>query len=317
MGAVKRVGVTGVMGPEPDILQYAKQAALNTGEILGFIQSQCVMTGPDCTKNPFSRDDKDLHEKGFHFDGDLNAAVDEVFWRSRSGGVFYQRQCGVSLPTNRLTSILQTYLTELPASFPASVQGYQNFTWPKGFAVLPSIVFYIAQNPCKIARKCGGLPFDGFSDLTVLQLIPTLDMTGRWSRNQAAGFITSFANDDTFSPGLNMFLLYAANAHGLPQLPTPIAFSNPQVRTLIGQGLYDERTGMRFAQQYKVHFSNSTMVTSLSGGHCLSKEVGVDGWRLVQRFVLFGTTPQDGQITGEPLPIEWLRSPVLVREIFS
>merc|ERR1712048_614277 len=315
--AVERVAVTGVMAPIPDLLQYAKETALNTGEILGFIQSQCVMTGPDCTKNPFSRDDKDLHEKGFHFDGDLNAAVDEVFWRSRSGGVFYQRQCGVSLPTNRLTSILQTYLTELPASFPASVQGYQNFTWPKGFAVLPSIVFYIAQNPCKIARKCGGLPFDGFSDLTVKLLIPTLDMTGRWSRNQAAGFITSFANDDTFSPGLNMFLLYAANAHGMPVLPMPKAFSNPQVRTMIGQGLYDERTGMRLAQLYKLHFSNSTMLTSLSGGHVLTNNVGVEGWRLLQLFLLNGTAVQDGKITGKSLPIAWKRSPDLLPEIVT
>jgi len=222
----------------------------------------------------------------------------------------------VSFPTNALGVVLQRFLTD--SSSPKPVKGYQNFTWPRGFAVLPSVIFYIAQNPCKIANRYGKeqsawkvMPLD------VLNLIPALDMTGRWSRNQAAGFITSFANDDTFSPGLNMFLLYATNAHGLPQLPTPIAFSNPQVRTLIGQGLYDERTGMRFAQQYKVHFSNSTMVTSLSGGHCLSKKVGVDGWRLVQRFVLFGTTPQDGQITGKPLPIEWLRSPVLVQEIFS
>merc|ERR1712014_164822 len=112
----------------------------------------------------------------------------------------------------------------------------------------------IAQNPCKIARKCGGLPLDAFSLMTVMQLIPTLDMTGRWSRNQAAGFITSFANDDTFSPGLNMFLSYAFNAHGVPLLPMPIAFAN----------------------QYRIHFSNSTMVTSLSGGHLVSTKVGVD-----------------------------------------
>merc|ERR1712151_1175909 len=226
------------------------------------------------------------------------------FFRSKFGGAFYQRQCKVSLPTNKLGSVLQQFLTN--EGSPKPVKGYQNFTWPRGFAVLPSVIFYIAQNPCKIAKRYGGEEsfFGGFLTLDVFNLIPALDMTGRWSRNQAAGFITSFANDDTFSPGLNMFLLYATNAHGLPQLPTPIAFSNPQIKTLIGQGLYDERTGMRFAQQYKVHFSNSTMV-------------GVDGWRLVQKFVLFGTTPQDGQITGEPLPIEWLRSPVLVREIFS
>jgi len=272
-------------------------------------------------KNPFSRDDKDTHEQGFFFDGDLNAAVDEVFLRSKSGGKFYQLLCQKALPTSAMTGILQRYLTVSSSPAPVQKLGYQNFTWPEGFAVLPSVIFYIVQNPCKIARQEGGeksgLQIGSPGGLDLINLIPALDMTGRWSRNQAAGFITSFANDDTFSPGLNMFLLYATNAHGLPQLPTPIAFSNPQVRTLIGQGLYDERTGMRFAQQYKLHFSNSTMVTSLSGGHCLSKDVGVDGWRLVQKFVLFGTTPQDGQITGEPLPIEWLRSPVLVREIFS
>merc|ERR1712151_56981 len=220
--AVKRVAVTGVMGPIPDLLEYSKQAALNTGEIFGFIQSQCVMTGPDCTENPFSRDDKELHEPGFFFDGDLNAAVDEVFFRSKFGGAFYQRQCKVSLPTNKLGSVLQKFLTD--AGSPRPVKGYQNFTWPRGFAVLPSVVFYIVQNPCKIAKRYGGEESFFVSELIldVFSLIPALDMTGRWSRNQAAGFITSFANDDTFSPGLDTFLVFATNAHGLPLLPTPI-----------------------------------------------------------------------------------------------
>merc|ERR1712048_915242 len=99
------------------------------------------------------------------------------------------------------------------------------------------------------------------------------------------------------SPGLNIFLAYATNAHGVPLLPMPIAFSNPQVRTMIGQALYDERTGMRLAQLYKLHFSNSTMITSLTGGHVLSNRVGVEAWRLLQLFLLSGTAVQDGKIT--------------------
>jgi len=220
-----------------------------------------------------------------------------------------------------MTGILQRYLTVSDAPAPVKKLGYQNFTWPEGFAVLPSVIFYIVQNPCKIARQEGGeksaLQIGSPGGLDLINLIPALDMTGRWSRNQAAGFITSFANDDTFSPGLNMFLLYATNAHGVPLLPMPIAFSNPQVRTMIGQALYDERTGMRHAQLYKLHFSNSTMVTSLSGGHVLSTEGGKEGWRLLELFLLNGTASQDGKITGESRPIAWNRSPDLVRKLFE
>merc|ERR1711879_137907 len=121
-------------------------------------------------------------ERGFFFDGDLNAAVDEVFRRSKSGGVFYLRECKVSFPTNKLGLILQNFLTVNTS--PVPLQSYQNSTWPRGFGVLPSVIFYIAQNPCKIARKFGGAELLERSLNVAFNLIPALDMTGRWSRNQ-------------------------------------------------------------------------------------------------------------------------------------
>ena len=65
---------------------------------------------------------------------------------------------------------------------------------------------------------------------------------------QVAKFVTDFAKDVTFSPGLNMFGLYALKSSGWPQQPTPIGFSNPDIDAVIVNPLYDERTGMKNAQ---------------------------------------------------------------------
>eukprot|EP00972_Heterocapsa_arctica_P053931 7944489-Heterocapsa_arctica.AAC.1 len=65
-----------------------------------------------------------------------------------------------------------------------------------------------------------------------------------------------------------MFELYANAMYGWPTMPMPIGFSNADVPTLIAQTLYDDRTGMNMAQQYKTNFVNSVMVTAVGGGHC-------------------------------------------------
>ena len=53
-GAIQRVAVSGVEAPNPDLLEFAKEAGLNTAQILGFIQSQCAGS-TSCRK-------KSLHE---------------------------------------------------------------------------------------------------------------------------------------------------------------------------------------------------------------------------------------------------------------
>ncbi|CAE7940229.1 yuaR, partial [Symbiodinium necroappetens] len=76
-GAVQRVAVSGVEASNPDLLEFAKESGLNTVEILGFVQSQCAES--TCRKNPFTKGE--INEPGFYFDGDINAAVKELFHR--------------------------------------------------------------------------------------------------------------------------------------------------------------------------------------------------------------------------------------------
>ena len=90
-GAIKRLAVSGVEDPNPDLLEFAKEAELNTAEILGFVQSQCAES-TSCRKNPFTKDE--LNEPGFYFDGDIDAAVEELFRRSSHGGTWYPKKCG-------------------------------------------------------------------------------------------------------------------------------------------------------------------------------------------------------------------------------
>mmetsp|Transcript_88996 Transcript_88996/g.157587 ORF Transcript_88996/g.157587 Transcript_88996/m.157587 type:complete len:649 (+) Transcript_88996:59-2005(+) len=295
---IVRTGVSGVMGPYADILHYAKAAALNTGEILGFIQSQCLASST-CTKNPFA--EGEANEDGFYFDGDINDAVDELFARSSGGGEWYTGTCGARLPLKNLLAEMQRYLTDTAVS---PVRGYQEKTWPWGFAALPSLIFYAVQNPCSVTALTGNRTSAWF-DLSVFSLVPALDMTGRWSRNQVAAFITETARDSTMTPGLNMFLLYATAAHGWPQLPTPIGFDQPQVNSIIAQALYDERTGLNMAQDYKIRFPNSSLVSSLSGGHCVGPDHGFDANALLTRFIIHGDQPRNAMVAGRPLKIDF------------
>merc|ERR1719343_742098 len=136
-------------------------------------------------------------------------------------------------------------------------------------------------------------------------MMPALDTTGRWSKNQVAAFMVDFANDHTFAPALNMFLLYAKSAYGWPQFPTPVGFSSPTVDTVIAQGLYDERTGMNFAQTYQLHFPRSSLVTSISGGHCVGLDHGPEASALMTQFLVTGEKPKDSSVAGRFIKINW------------
>ncbi|CAE8696067.1 unnamed protein product, partial [Polarella glacialis] len=312
--AVERAGVTGVMCPEPDLQKYAVTAAANSAQILGFLQGQCVSAGEVCTKNPFAPGES--NEEGYFFEGDINDAIDEAFLRSRSGGQWYVERCGVPLTTTALTFIMQGFLTTLSSP----VEGVQEKTWPWGFAALPTAIFAVLQYPCAWAKKLTELlshsAWADDSALSVFGLIPNLDMTGKWALNEVAAFITKHAADDTFTPALNMFTYYAIASYGWPQLPMPIGFSNPDVKTLIANALYDERTGMNCAQQYKLHFPRSTLVVSLSGGHCVDPTKGPEASAMLTDFLLYnGTTPTDNIQAGRPTAISWTEGATRLKDI--
>ena len=307
-GAIQRVAVTGVEAPQPDLLEMARGSAANTAQVLGFIQSQCAES-LECRHNPFNKTDKNLvTPPGRYFEGDINEAVNELFKRSADGGSWYGLNCpGKGLTTYQLTSFLAMFLTNLPPATWRPI--YQDETWPVGFLMLPATVYLMLQNPCKFARD--DPPDSGFGDLAIFFLIPALDMTGKWQLNQVAKEISSFAADRAFAPSLRMYLSYAQAAYGWPQLPTPIGFSHPSVNAVAVNPLYDQRTGMNNAQQFQLNFPNSSLVTSLSGGHCVQVSAdpslthGPAGYKVLMEFLFFGWKPTSGQVVGDFVKIDF------------
>eukprot|EP00931_Biecheleriopsis_adriatica_P072773 TRINITY_DN47184_c0_g1_i1.p1 TRINITY_DN47184_c0_g1~~TRINITY_DN47184_c0_g1_i1.p1 ORF type:complete len:704 (+),score=88.89 TRINITY_DN47184_c0_g1_i1:66-2177(+) len=300
--AVFRVGVTGTMAPEPDALTYAKGAAMNSAAIIGFIQNSCAAS-KYCMRNPFKRGE--YEESGFYFTGNTVEAMEELFQRSSNGGEWYTSQaggkCQHTLPKHLMAEAL------LPLM--GGDMGYQAETWPVGFAALPTQVYMILQKPCWYAAKLGKEVQSGwFSEnqgITVFSLLPALDMVGRLSRDQLAEVITDYAKDPIWGPALNMFLLYVKSLYGFTLQPHPISYASNDVDTVIAEALYDDRTGMNFAQEYRKHFSKSSLITSQSGGHCVGTHTGVHANKLLWQFVLGGMKPRDGLVTGEPLEIDW------------
>jgi len=298
--SLKRVAVTGVMAPQPDLLKYAEEAARNVAQVLGFIQSECAAMGPACTTNPFSEEDAEKPE--YVFTGGINEAIDELFARSSSGGSWYLEKCGKPLPMQLMTNLFTQDLTGME-DIPLFKEIYgeqgavQDLTWPTFFSILPSMVFLFLQNPCA-AVSFFGREGSGWKDVSVYGLIPALDMTGRWSRAQTAQTMTVTGSDPTFGPGLNMFILYSKAMYGWPTLPMPIGFANKDVPTIIAQTLYDDRTGMNMAQEYKRNFGDSVMVTAVGGGHCVWETYHPEAWDMLLGFLRDGTRPHDGTITG-------------------
>ena len=181
---VHRVAVTGVMAPIPDRFDYAKAAAANTAMILGFIQEQCD-ADPKCTENPWK--ESEVLPPGQYFTGSANQAVDELFRRSANGGQWYKDHCdGKWISTLELSQQLQTYLTEIKEG-QAWIKGYDQGAWPMGFLVLPALVFKLVMYPCVFAGDPGSV--SAFAqELSIFNLIPALDMAGKWGKNQALAF---------------------------------------------------------------------------------------------------------------------------------
>ncbi|CAE7277760.1 caeA [Symbiodinium sp. CCMP2592] len=316
-GAIQRVAVSGVEAPNPDLLEFAKEAGLNTAEILGFIQSQCAET-TSCRKNPWTKGE--LNEEDYYFDGDIDAAVEELFRRSSHGAIWYPRKCGGNYTSLAfLSDFLREFLVSMdPQQAPLViiewlrkvnhelVPWFQDATWPIGFQMLPAVVFAMVQNPCTTAAYAmSRQAMSAFNGLAIIYLIPALDMTGRWQVNQVAKYIASHVADRTLMPAARMFVMNAEAAYGWPQLPTPVGFSNPTVDAVAVNTLYDERTGMNMAQKFQENFPNSSLVTSLGGGHCVNPLHGLEGYRTLMQFLFFGWKPSSGDIVDRFVKIDF------------
>jgi pimeloyl-ACP methyl ester carboxylesterase len=306
---VTRAAVTGVMAPSVDSLQYAGLDGSNFAQILGFVQSQCIAQGALCTQNPFS---EKYAQDGYYFNGTFDEAVQALFSRSDHGGKWYETRCGKgsnAVPMRVLSNVLEPYVNNLGGHiFPYSdrADDFQNETWPWGFAKLPSAVFYLVQNPCSSLAQ---LDVDSSDDVSVFGLISALDMAGRWSRDQVASFVTTRAKNRAMYPLTGYMMDSVKGVYGWQQLPNPIAFANKDVRIMIAQNLYDAPTGMNSAQMFRTQYSNSFMITSLGGGHCVSIENGVEAYDMMTNFLLYGVEPPDGTIvgSGDSIPVDFQR----------
>lgn len=309
---VTRAAVTGTMAPVPDILVGAQLSANNAAMILGFIQNSCETEGKECLKNPYEPGESEQSSE-FYFERDVNAAIDEMFLRSMDGGAWYMENggCNHTFPLSSLELILQEFLTTIGhADF--AIGGIQEETYPLSFAGLRVMVFFILQNPCFMAdygfthtSSPEARNGEALGTVSVFHLIPSLDQSGRFSLDFVVDWLASRAKNTKQFPALNRFLVSIGAAHGWPQQPNPIGFANKDVPTIIAQALYDERTGMNEAQIYRTQFTNSVLVSSVSGDHCVSKTVGTEAYNIMMKFLLYGITPSDGQTAGKSIPIDF------------
>lgn len=118
-------------------------------------------------------------------------------------------------------------------------------------------------------------------------------------------------------PASDLFVMNAEAAYGWPQLPTPVGFSNPTVDAVAVNTLYNERTGMNMAQKLQQHFPNSSLVTSLGGGHCVAPDHGPEGYRTLMQFLFFGWKPFSGDMVDRFVKMDFADGAKLIGEYYT
>eukprot|EP00439_Symbiodinium_sp_Y106_P081318 s118_g20.t1 len=131
-------------------------------------------------------------------------------------------------------------------------------------------------------------------------LSDALDLTGKWQVNQAANLCCK----QSLRPKLDDVHRDCHTSLRLATASTPVGFSNPTVDALIVNPLYDQRTGMNLAQLFQLNFPNSSLVTSLSGGHCVHPRHGSDSFKVLLEFVFFGWKPHS--VVGNFVKIDFV-----------
>jgi len=306
---ILRVAVSGVMAPTPDAMTQPFYYVANNAQVLGSIQNECSVAGDVCMQNPFSAEDG-MEE---YFDGDLNDAVKELFNRSRNNGAWYQENgCNSTMGSRSLSEQLERFLE--PSSTGLLPTGTQNNTWPWGFGALPTHVFWMVQNPCRIAMYAALSPT--ISDpLSMFYVSESMDVTGKWSLQQVTDTIVKTTSDVTMAPITNDFISQMMKMYSWPQYQRPVAAVGSGVSTLIAQGTFDSVTGVENAQVYQRMFPNSTMVNSVNGGHAVSRSQGTEAFLIMMRFIKTGVHPEDGYTCPPVAPIDFKTASIYQMQI--
>jgi len=306
---ILRVAVSGVMAPTPDAMTQPFYYVANNAQVLGSIQNECSVAGDVCMQNPFSAEDG-MEE---YFDGDLNDAVKELFNRSRNNGAWYQENgCNSTMGSRSLSEQLERFLE--PSSTGLLPTGTQNNTWPWGFGALPTHVFWMVQNPCRIAMYAA-LSSTMSDPLSMFYVSESMDVTGKWSLQQVTDTIVKTTSDVTMAPITGDFISQMMKMYSWPQYQRPVAAVGSGVSTLIAQGTFDSVTGVENAQVYQRMFPNSTMVNSVNGGHAVSRSQGTEAFLIMMRFIKTGVHPEDGYTCPPVAPIDFKTASIYQMQI--
>ena len=67
---------------------------------------------------------------------------------------------------------------------------------------------------------------------------------------------------------------------------------------MLGRGPYAIFQYPCVGQDFPLNFPKSSLVTAPVGGHCVDKDHGVEGWKMMADFLCYGLKPSSGDVAG-------------------
>ena len=112
-----------------------------------------------------------MNEPGFYFDGDLDAAVEELFRSSSHGGTWYPKRCGGNyVSMTFLSDFLRTFLVSMDSSANSPTHSLVSENQEQAGAAIPgryvanrlpdaaSCSIYLGAKPLFHGSTCNGEP---------------------------------------------------------------------------------------------------------------------------------------------------------------
>jgi len=132
------------------------------------------------------------------------------------------------------------------------------------------------------------------TEFGTFSLMYALDQVGRSDLRSASRDFAALARKYPLGVVMAKNSLMGAITYNIQ--PMPIPFSNADAPSLIVNTLYDERTSIQGAQDYRANFVDSELVTVQGGGHCVGGYNGICGYLHLMQFFADGSRPGDGYV---------------------
>lgn len=275
---IARAVVSGTVNPSPDAKVVADYTAQNTQNIFDYIAGLCELSD-DC--------DADMYAAAkTAYDMTLNNGA------GLDGGPGFKNECCATVSQATISEMYRPMLVgEAVPGFNYPGGQYTN-GYPTNFAILPWAVDYFkGSNVCMYAAHDIFPSFD-LDPPNTMMLIPSLDMVGRVNAYVLAQNLVAVSTKDPI--GLHMAMQYMQSTFGWPVEPTPIGFASRNVKMLIANTLYDERTSVENAYMYRTNFVDSKVITAQAGGHCISASNSPECNGIMGDFLVGLSEPEDG-----------------------